>query len=227
MVAELVEYRPMDGFPMYRFGSDGTAWSKWSGEWKNLSPVWNGRYYIIELSDGKSKVKSTLHSFICRAFHGERPSGMQCRHLNGFARDCRSSNLAWGTVVENAQDRILHGTHIQGESHGQSRLKDWQVIYMRELARLGFLQKDIARAFCVSPNAASVAIRGANWKHIEEAAPVPAATYSRLPKWKNEAMVELLRIGFRGVDIARSFGVHITVISRLKVSHSLQGKSQK
>ena len=47
----------------------------------------------------------TVHSLIALTFHGERPAGLEVRHLNGDQRDNRPCNLAYGTHKENEADK--------------------------------------------------------------------------------------------------------------------------
>jgi hypothetical protein len=41
------------------------------------------------------------HILICTAFHGPRPDGYQCDHINGIPTDNRACNLQWVTPAEN------------------------------------------------------------------------------------------------------------------------------
>ena len=43
----------------------------------------------------------SCHSLMCIAFHGPRPAGYECDHLNGVITDYRPSNLQWVTPAEN------------------------------------------------------------------------------------------------------------------------------
>ena len=54
-----------------------------------------------------------VHSLVARTFIGEPPTpAHQIRHLDGSRTNNVVSNLVWGTVAENAQDRSAHGrTH--------------------------------------------------------------------------------------------------------------------
>lgn len=47
----------------------------------------------------------TVHSLVALTFHGERPDGMEIRHLNGNQQDNRPCNLAYGTHTENEADK--------------------------------------------------------------------------------------------------------------------------
>ena len=41
------------------------------------------------------------HSLMCATFHGPRPDGYQCDHLNGNVLDYSAANLEWVTPAEN------------------------------------------------------------------------------------------------------------------------------
>lgn len=69
-------------------------------------------YHQVELSsNGKTTTKS-VHRLVAHAFIGE-PTGPVTRHLDGNPTNNIPANLAWGSVRENAQDRILHGRNIE------------------------------------------------------------------------------------------------------------------
>lgn len=48
---------------------------------------------------------------VAESWYGERPEGMQVRHLDGNALNNAPANLVWGTISENNLDRVVHGTH--------------------------------------------------------------------------------------------------------------------
>lgn len=54
-----------------------------------------------------------VHKVVLRAFIGDRPEGMECRHLNGDPADNRLENLEWNTGSVNTKDKVRHGTHNQ------------------------------------------------------------------------------------------------------------------
>lgn len=53
----------------------------------------------------------TVHTLVMHAFVGPPPEGSEVRHLDGDSTNCRLSNLAYGTPLENADDMRRHGTH--------------------------------------------------------------------------------------------------------------------
>ena len=65
---------------------------------------------FINLFDGDKRATCTIHRLVLEAFVGPRPSGMECRHLDGNPANNRLDNLAWGTKFENDMDMFRHGT---------------------------------------------------------------------------------------------------------------------
>lgn len=78
-----------------------------------VSYVGKGGYLRATLCrPGVQKVVE-VHVLVARAFLGSRPDGMQIRHLDGDPTNNQLTNLAYGTVSENAFDQLHHGRHFQ------------------------------------------------------------------------------------------------------------------
>jgi hypothetical protein len=127
-----VEFRTIERFPGYRFGSDGSVWSRWrrygtpgrrgtvaraDGPWTLRSVVVMKSGYCYVGMKGPSRLDSRsrqtlirVHRLILEAFVGPAPDGLECRHLDGDKSNNQISNLCWGTKLENRADRIKHGT---------------------------------------------------------------------------------------------------------------------
>ncbi|QOH59937.1 hypothetical protein C6Y44_27920 (plasmid) [Rhodococcus rhodochrous] len=60
--------------------------------------------------DGKRRTV-LVHHLVAEAFLGERPEGLQVRHLDGNPANNHVTNLLWGTGGENNRDAVRHGTH--------------------------------------------------------------------------------------------------------------------
>lgn len=79
-------------------------------------------------TDEGLSVHRPLHQLVLEAFKGLKPfPEAQGRHLDGNPDNCRIDNLEWGTVQENANDRIKHGTQVRGEKVSNSKLTSAQV----------------------------------------------------------------------------------------------------
>ncbi len=122
--AEAATLRPTP-YDSYLVDADGAVWSdtNWRGYGRRkLTPSLNGHGYpVVRLLIGDSYKKKPVHTLVCEAFHGPRPSRKhQVRHLNGLRTDPRSANLSWGTPAENARDRQLHGTEKAAENGRKS-----------------------------------------------------------------------------------------------------------
>lgn len=75
---------------------------------------WEERGYLyVELCKGKSRRQCfPVSVLVCTAFHGPRPVGGVCRHLNDKPCDNRASNLKWGTPQENSEDAFRNGRRL-------------------------------------------------------------------------------------------------------------------
>lgn len=73
-------------------------------------PSGQGQYPAVGLHRDGEKVDRYVHHLVLLTFVGPRPEGMHTRHLNGDQTDNRLINLAYGTPVENAADKVGHGT---------------------------------------------------------------------------------------------------------------------
>lgn len=68
-------------------------------------------YWMVQLSHANRTYNRFVHQLVAAAFHGPRPEGLECRHMNGNKKDNRALNLKYGTQSENVFDRVRHGTH--------------------------------------------------------------------------------------------------------------------
>lgn len=73
--------------------------------------LWKRKKYnyiapLVDLSNGSKVSTKKVSHLVCEAFHGPRPSGYQCMHLDGNPQNNNVDNLAWGTVYENSNEPI-------------------------------------------------------------------------------------------------------------------------
>lgn len=86
-----------------------------------------GYYFSVPLSRDGSSQRVGVHILVCCAWHGPRPPKHQAAHNNGDGHDNRPENLRWATSLENAADKLLHGTDARGEKHGQAKATEEMV----------------------------------------------------------------------------------------------------
>lgn len=183
---EQINYRDVPGFPGYRVGDDGSVWSRlvdaWNQkgkgavagrmreEWRRLKATRSKsrKYLSVELRlDGRGFTRA-VHVLVLLAFRGPRPLGKMARHLDDDRDNNALSNLAWGTIDDNAKDAIRNGRIGRGEQASQAKLTAELVIEARKLKREGWTWAAIGRQVGVSRNAARLAVQGKTWGHVRE-----------------------------------------------------------
>ena len=105
-------------------------------------------YPIISLRKDNHVDTRCVHSLILETFVGQRPNGMECRHLDGNPQNSVLKNLAWGTFKENKQDTVRHGHSLRGAKNPMAKLKAWQIRLIRKCLDSGtYTRKQIASIF--------------------------------------------------------------------------------
>lgn len=171
-------FRVIPGFPRYAINASGTIISVCprngrgkEEHWANARPVTHvvnsKRYHSITLCGANSDKRiRKVHVLVLEAFTGPCPSGCQCRHIDGNPENNRISNLAWGTSLENNQDKILHGTSSRGERGSKAKLTNEDVIEIRKRRSDGESLKTIAKDFSLNTATVSQISLRKSWKHI-------------------------------------------------------------
>lgn len=80
----------------------------------------DGYQYVTLCRDGK-RTTHRIHHLVLEAFVGPRPPDKEARHLDGDETHNWRTNLAWGTKLENEQDRVRHGTHPMLQANRERR----------------------------------------------------------------------------------------------------------
>lgn len=93
-------------------------------------------YLACRLSYGTmARGPKLVHRLMLSSFVRPPKLGEVTRHLNGNRLDNRLANLAWGTILENAKDRIAHGRQLRCEQHPSAKLTRKQVLEIRSAPR--------------------------------------------------------------------------------------------
>lgn len=121
----------------------------------------SGHLYVITPKP-RSPRKLFVHRAVLLAFVGPPavPS-MEGRHLDGNPSNNALTNLAWGTRLENAQDRGRHGAECFGEAKPSARLTENQIQPIRDDPRPS---RVVGEAYGISHTAVLRIRRGDRWR---------------------------------------------------------------
>jgi len=121
--------------------------------------------------DGYGRIKregrmQKAHRVVCEAAHGIAPTPKHEAAHNCGNRGCiNPHHLRWATPVENAADRLIHGTHIEGERHGRAKITEAEA---REILALKDkkVQREIGAQFGLDQRTISAIHRKKRWAHL-------------------------------------------------------------
>ena len=120
-------------------------------------------YPGISLSRSKEKKYRLVHQLLTTAFLGPRPQGQVVRHIDGNPKNCKLSNLAYGTYAENEADKEIHGTRLHGEEIKSSKLNVQAVTAIRASSAS---QSQLARDYGVHQGTIWRILRRETWAHV-------------------------------------------------------------
>jgi len=151
-------WRSVAGFPDYWVHSDGRVFSLHSDAY--LRPYEVKGYLKVSLHGGGRRRVASVHLLVAEAFHGPRPDGLECAHLDGNAKNNCADNLAWVTKQENEAQKIAHGTAIAGEKSHHAKLTNAQAEIVRAAFRRPLKRRELGELVGVSETAIEQLLRG-------------------------------------------------------------------
>jgi len=120
-------------------------------------------YLAVNLTCKGKRKQFHVHRLVLESFAGLPEVGHECCHNNGIRTDNRLENLRWDTRKNNHLDKKLHGTWQVGEKSGTSKLKNPDVVFIRESNKP---YKELAEFFGVSKNTIERIKNNRSWTHI-------------------------------------------------------------
>lgn len=134
-----------------------------------LKPSLNLKGYLfVVLSKNNIRSIKTVHSLVAQAFISDRPKGLQINHIDAVKINNKPSNLEYVTHLENLMHSQRNGLHQHGEKHGMAKLKDRDVLEIRELLSKGVRACEITKIYNASNQTIHSIKTRATWKHLTE-----------------------------------------------------------
>lgn len=150
---------------------------------KKGPPTWR-----VGFAASQTRLLSTV---VAEAFLGPPPSrNAQAVHKDGDTLNCRPENLEYLDSQQIADLQDQRGTRPRGEAQGTAKLKEEQVIWLRELVARGtYTQRQIAKELRMSECQISRIVNGHQWKHVLGGALVRGRTRRNPPVTAEERAV--------------------------------------
>ncbi len=178
-------WRDIPGFDgVYQASYVGRIRSRWMssgrgqgrGSVKLLGATWrikklteSGGYNVVGLilPSGQEKVYRVCR-LVLLAFVGPCPLCYECCHGEGGSLNDSLSNICWGSRKKNqGPDRWRDGTHNRGERHGQSKLKNEEVVQIKKRLLRGDSISSLSKLFGMSYHTVWDIKRGHLWGWLE------------------------------------------------------------
>lgn len=134
-----------------------------------LNPTNNGRgYLIVFLCKGDGRKNHYVHRLVATHFLDNPKKLGQVNHKDGDKTNNHFSNLEWCTSAENLKHARDVGLiqSAKGERQGKSKLKEYQVLEIRERVANNETYEQIAKDYPVQPREIGFIARREHWKHI-------------------------------------------------------------
>jgi hypothetical protein len=125
-------------------------------------------YPVVTLSQERFRRTLRLNRVVCRAFHGDPPSpAHEAAHADGIRDNCTAENLRWATPIENAADKIRHGSLPLGERHSMAKLTAEAVREIRSADKRPVSKAALAKKFGVAYATITDVLGRRSWTHLE------------------------------------------------------------
>lgn len=121
------------------------------------------RNYGQMVENGKHWIASR---YVCTIVNGSPPTPKhEAAHYCGNARCVNPKHIRWATAVENAGDKLIHGTVVLGSRQANSKLSEEDVRRVVEL-KGSMSNRKIAARFGVGSQTIDSIFNGKTWTHV-------------------------------------------------------------
>lgn len=164
------QWRPVVGYEgMYEISDFGRLKSFKRRNEKILKPGKNtDGYLLMPISNGIKRKTQSMHRYVAFAFIPNPENKPEVNHKNGTKDDNGLYNLEWVTPKENCFHADSTGLRppLKGERNGGSKLKDKDVLEIRNLLKAKNTLKSIASKYGVHLSLISLIKTNKNWTHV-------------------------------------------------------------
>ena len=164
------DFRPILGYEgHYEINSEGVVFSIKFGKRKVMkTTITNKGYQVSGLYINGRQHFKLVHRLVWEAFNGKIEDGLHVLHgKNTTCDNCCLENLSLGTHKDNmGRDRRRDGTLSRGEKHGNAKLTEVQVKYIKARIRDKQKQRTLSNLFNVSDGTICCIKQGSVWSHV-------------------------------------------------------------
>lgn len=136
-------------------GSNDECWH-WQGTIQNTG--YGAIWYLDKLY--------LAHRVSWEIHNGPIPDGMNVCHECDNPPCWNPAHLFVGSDADNMADKVAKGRQPRGETNGNARITEAQVIQIRALRASGYQQQELADMFGISQPTVGQIVRRVTWKHI-------------------------------------------------------------
>lgn len=159
-------------YPNYLVSPEGNILSiEYQGKYRcrRIKPfITHNGYHRVLLYNKEGSKKFFVHRLVAEVFCFKKTEELQVNHLNGMKTDNSFRNLEWVTNSQNIKHsyEVLNNKASRGEKSGTNKLKESDVLDIRNRVLLGEQQKKIALEYNISPSTVLKIKKKLIWSHV-------------------------------------------------------------
>ncbi|PGL88562.1 HNH endonuclease [Bacillus thuringiensis] len=113
-----------------------------------------------------NKRRVLAHRFVYEQCFGDVPDDLVVRHKCDTPQCINPEHLEIGTTLDNIRDRVKRGRSAIGEMQGKSKLKEVDIVHIRQMYDWGLTGQDISKLYGVSDSTIYGVLNKKYWRHV-------------------------------------------------------------